>query len=236
MIWIERYEGTPFTREQVDQLGILLGLPDHDLSLIAALHISGIISAFISIEQRRIAVKDVKSAKRRLDRIANLAGQLAQLLKAEPIADGLLPGAGDFESRRSQDDGIYMSQLLQEDRDRFRAFVDTLQAIRSNANWTLRDDKRFRLAHMLPQADQAGQSPFARTLWPLLLDYWCHAGKRPALTVNGPLHRFIAIIHSAIEAPEPRGSTLKDAVLQWRQDDRRAWAATDPPWRPEDED
>lgn len=236
MIWVEKYAGTPFTLEQVDQIGVLLGLPGHDAAQIAAARISGLIQVCIHTERVRLPTPNARVAKRRVGRIAVLAGQLAHLLEHEPLGDRFLLDLDSKLEPRSEGSGIDMSLRLQENRRNFQGLIDHLRRVRSGADSILKDDGGFRAAYGLPPAHRAGQSTLAWLLWPGLFDLWWQVGKRPTLTDKGPLHRFVALVHVAIGEEEPSGSTLKDAVLAWRQDERKAWTASDQTCRSKDTD
>ena len=218
----EKYAGTPFSQEQVDKIAGMLGINNHFAARCVAAEISGYLFLCEYQESRRKDVPDVKNAKRRLERIAALAGNLARLMEDEPLAVELTKPSMDIHDRSDANGGIDMSRLRAEDRERSAKFIETLRFVSKEAGRTVGNEKLFRRAYWLPPTDQSTRSTLSLMLWPFLFKMWSDAGKKVAKTPHGPLHRFIILIHEAIEAPEPNPSTFRDAVSKWVQDGSRA--------------
>jgi len=55
-----------------------------------------------------------------------------------------------------------------------------------------------------------------RILWPELFELWEDVGRRVTYTRDGRLHHFVALVHEVGDLPSPAGTTLQEAVLDWR--------------------
>jgi hypothetical protein len=235
-----RYFGTPFNRAQIIELQKLLGLERKEYAVRIALRIAASLLGCWQHDEARRQTSDVKSAKRRLDRIAVMAGNLARMLEEEPIAEDLLRVPGSIltriQDRKDSDDVVSMGDLRQEDLDKLADLIAGLRIVSQNAERHFTDDLTFRCAYRLPRHDDAGKLTFVVYLWPDLFEIWALAGKKLAYTKDGPLHRFISFVHHVCELPRPSASTLKVAVLDWEHKPWKVGYSEDSPWWTWDED
>jgi hypothetical protein len=158
----------------------------------------------------RQTVPDAQKAKIRLQRIQATCQKLANLLRDEPLAP-LLFTAGKYPGGLSPDGEVILPTEGEtaEFKDLPERFSRQLRVIAVNARVYETDGETFRLAHTLPDPSL---SIAAQVLWPILFHIWRSYGKPLTFATEGPLYRFVALAHRGLGLPEPRASTLRDAL------------------------
>jgi hypothetical protein len=248
----ERYCETAFSREQMEELQSMLRLKSHDEALIAAAVITGQLMFCQQLIEGREKVPSTKAAKRRLNRIAVGTKELARLLAEEPAAEDLIRRPGSLVSRLDENGEIDLSALREADKEHLKELISTLLVISKNAELHAIDDSTFRVSRRLHPASNTSTEIITRTLWPTLFTVWELAGEQLTWTENGPTHRFVNLVHSAVDLEAPSASTLRDAIRVWKKTERPAgfeeklaapgegqpWRrfAGRPPWRSEGKD
>ena len=84
-----------------------------------------------------------------------------------------------------------------------------------NAACWAADENLLREAYFLPLADDGAKTHEAAVLWPRLFCAWEAYGQRVAKSQQGPLHRFLTLVHREIGLPPPAWGTFRDAVTHW---------------------
>jgi hypothetical protein len=224
------YYGTPFSQEQVARMKCMLGLESEAETIHVAVWIAT--TAWICTEEdaARQRTPEIKTAKKRLDRIASVASLLAQLMEDEPIAEHLVRIPGTLQDR-AVDGEIDLPAIRDEDQKKLRDFIGVARTIRIAADHYLADDQTLRFVYHLPPRSGVGKSPVALWLWPALFEIWEDCGNKVAKTPAGPLHRFVSFVHEACGFPEVKASTFKDAVTDWKQNEQNLHRFEHPPWR-----
>jgi hypothetical protein len=194
--------------EHINVIQSLLGLPKTSQAVKVAMQIDGIMHMCVFVEERRRMIPDMKIAQRRVEQIATTAAKLAQLLGKEPAAIHIV---------RTQISDIteIMSSTPERDNANLREFIIRLQAIRAKSEALLDYASYLRTIYFPPSALSARRSGVHTILWPFLFQAWEWSGQKVAKTPDGPLHRFVAYLHSALGLPEVRASTLRDAVTAY---------------------
>ena len=216
----------------------MLGLEKKSYAADIAIRIQSWVWTCEEEEAARAVIPDIKVERKRLERIATTAAILARLLEDEPLAEELMREPGAMSDRQdAMEDGVLdMTKLHDIDQRKLMVFIQTAKQVRRNAEFALSDDRRLRLHLGLPKRENAGKSPITSRLWPNLFQTWTWAGKRVAKTNGGPLHRFVAFVHSVYDLGEVKASTLKDSIAEWQQDGWWQNMQPDPPWRDAEED
>jgi len=108
--------------------------------------------------------------------------------------------------------------------DDVKSFKSTLAKISAKAKLILDDDLLFRQVLSFPPSEQASRSSVAVLVWPTVFEVWEAAGRHLAKTPQGPLHRFLKLVHAVARLPEPSARTMRDAVDAWKSGGREEWA------------
>lgn len=214
MVLAYRQDGSGyFTRDQVTKLQSMLGLDDYETASEIASFITSILGSVKYHTEARKRVSRDSDEKESLRDIAKLAKQLHRHLSHEPTLQSLLSRPKRSRGGR----GITLAEIAEIGR-RPKELLLNLQTLVEQATRQAEDDAEFACVRMLlpnvntkdPEVQIA-----TRMLWPQLFDIWMGIGKRKlAKTPNGPTHRFIALVHEVGDLPEPKASTLRDAINQ----------------------
>ncbi|EIM26832.1 hypothetical protein [Microvirga lotononidis] len=210
-----------FTRDQVTKLQSMLGLDDYETASEIASFITSVLgSVDYHIEARKKIPRDGDEQERLRD-IAKLARKLHRLLAKEPALQSLLSRPKGPRGGR----GLTLDEIAEIGR-RPKELLLNLEILAEQSTRQAKDDAEFaRVRTLLPNVttkDPEGQIA-TRMLWPHLFDIWTDIGKRKlAKTPNGPVHRFIALVHEVGDLPEPKASTIGNAI------DRRNGVAPKP--------
>ena len=201
------------TRERLAEFQALLGVEDQGHAWRMWKVIERAKPLMERFERGRRRIPDAQKAKRHLAAVAGAARRLSALLAREPLNELLLNG-GMFPGALSEDCQVILPTDLE--RRAFAAapgeFVKRLDGVATVAQLLADDDERFRLAHVLPNADHGAVTTAALVLWPLLFSFWEEEGRTLSHTPNGPLHRFVAFVHREFGLAKPSASTLRDAI------------------------
>jgi len=218
----KRYEGTVFDREQIEKLRVMLDLETEDEAVLFASLISGSFHVYLhEVEQRR-KIPDVRKAKRQLAQIATRSEDLARLLEEHPISEKLVRRrARSFEEwlagNKDASGDVNIGRLREEDREELSKLINGLKVVSEVASFYLSSDEHFRDAVQLPRLKDAEKSAVVAHFWPKLFITWTQAGKALAGTPNGPLHKFVSLVHQACGLSDVSASTLRDAVAEWKR-------------------
>jgi len=203
-------ERSAFTRDQIARLQDLLCLSSYEHAILQ----SYAISAVLYLMPPFLAVKDKRhdeKARRRLDRIARLSRELANLLEYEPTASVLTEPEGlEWNDR-------YVSEV-REERDRERdIFIRRLRQI-EDRSLRLLDNRSYRFDIGLVPDRLAKLAPEVALLWPSLFRIWEECGREPAKTEGGPLHSFVNLVHEVLGLEPAAYGTFRDAVDRWNKE------------------
>lgn len=206
----EGWERSAFTRDQIARLQELLDLSSYEHAIMQSYAISAVLNlmpSFLAPKDKRLDEK----ARRRLDRIARLSRELANLLDDEPTASLLTePDWLEWNDR-------YVSEV-REERDRERdAFIRRLRQI-EDKSLRLCESRHYRFFHGLTPDHLAKQDPEVAMLWPSLFQVWEDCGRDVGKTENGPFHSFINLVHEVIGLRPAAHGTLRDAVDRWKRE------------------
>ncbi|PVE22308.1 hypothetical protein DC522_21745 [Microvirga sp. KLBC 81] len=97
-------------------------------------------------------------------------------------------------------------------------FSSQLDKIVEGAGAFLKNDEDLR--HFFDLQFATEKSVITTLLWPRLFELWEQAGRRVAHTPEGPLFRFLNLVHEVGNLPEPKHSTFKDAVARWKREEQ----------------
>ncbi|CAO4151937.1 hypothetical protein [Methylorubrum aminovorans] len=217
---VDQYCG-PFSIEQVDKLQEMLGLSSRDVAIEVCNSIVGGLFLHSLVKGQKERVGPTTNAKRKLAQIASTAKKLSNLLSDDEIclchndelqeALGNLPLLCDLKKAPLWGDAgitqVDMRLLLER---------ISLQAGRLSSN-----DAHFRSYYYLPPIEDATRNVETYTLWEWLFILWEQHGRTVAATINGPLHRFIQLVHDAAGLSPAEGEALRGAVQAWKADPRR---------------
>jgi hypothetical protein len=214
-----------FNEAQLKQLQSLLGLERQEEAFSYAHVITVSFEHYLFRLSERKKSSDIKSIKRELSKLTKDAKSVVICLKRSPMAAHVVwPHLND-----SDIEGIASTEVMQKlwegDRKQLKRMIDDLQTIAKMAEYYLDRDDRLRSTLHLPKRKDAGKLPYVASFWPILLVIWKGVGKEPAGTKDGPLHRFISLVHVACGLPEVSASTLRDAATEWKQDRKEMDAA-----------
>jgi hypothetical protein len=213
---------------QLKQLQCLLGFVSEEKVVLFALLVSASYCGYLYEVEQRHKISSTKTAKRQLTSIAKKSIALAGMLEEHPISERLVRRpAKNFEkwleenSKFESDDGvIQIWRLQEEDHRRLNDLIEGLKIVSEIATYYLDNDEQFRDAVHLPRREDEEKTAVRVHFWPSLFIIWRQAGKSVAGGENGPLHRFISLVHQACGLANVSASTLRDAVSEWNQ--RRA--------------
>ena len=226
MIWQERYQGLPFTREQVEEIGLLLGLELHEQARFAAQSIALIVAMYeiTYLAKKRMGPVDKVSSK--LRQIAAAASELSALLKDDAVCD--VPFDGLWQLMGSEPElKRFDRQPLWRDKSIPLETVRSLVAnIAYSSNKLAENDKLLRSYYFLPPLRAANNNLETSAIWPELFMAWEQHGRQVAGSVNGTnkLHRLVNLVHEATGLGKPSVNTLNRAIQRWKQDPRRGRA------------
>jgi hypothetical protein len=207
-----RYRDLPFTRQQVDKVGDMLGLKDHEQSLKIANFITA--ALYECLFANYLQVPNVRAATRRLSRIASLSRHLATLLEEEPAALDLMRPLNQVDS----DLNGLIARYEQETR-RLQELVQTLARISHNATKIRPKNLTYRtMGKLLPLGLKADtkKAPVvvSRELWPLLFEIWELSGRSITTDKDG-VREFVAFIHEVVGLKRPATTTFDEAITRW---------------------
>jgi hypothetical protein len=137
----------------------------------------------------------------RLHQIARLARRLRLLAENEPFifmalisAEQHFPGAAQ-EARQT--------------------FADTLRRVETTATKQAENFdfmRRMREWHGPEKSRATGKSAERRFIWERTFELWTALGRRVGYSDDGPVLRFIRIIHEALGIPAPKPSAVRQAI------------------------
>ncbi len=107
---------------------------------------------------------------------------------------------------------------IQEATLRPEEFLEDLRALEERATRQATDPSEFARVRHLPlnvNTKNPEVQIATQKLWPELFELWVSLGKRLSSTEDGPTHRFLKLVHKVADLPEPKRSTLRDAVEDW---------------------
>jgi hypothetical protein len=231
----KRYYGTAFGEDHIARLREILGLASLDQALYVAAMIHGMLYWCSKDYNARKSFPDIAQLKRRLERISVQAANLSRGLEDLSFSHQLMRKQGLY--LQANDDGVVdVGSIIDHEKSRMEEMLSNLRLLSESAHLFASNDTHLRAVSSLPPASDAGRSPQAIWLWPLLFEIWEHSGRHVAKTAGGPFHRFVSFIHEVAGFPEPSASTLKDAILAWEKDGKPMKFTDGPPWRSDDED
>jgi hypothetical protein len=144
----------------------------------------------------------------RLAKIANLAKQLGRLLEAEPLDYELVrPMVANLDVRiRSDVAGGIIEKVKA-----------TLPAIQKRATQLVENPDELRGARLEDSLGHGkgpvtGKSAERRFIWEPTFQLWVKLGRKVGYSADGPIMRFIRVVHEALEIPEPKGGAVQQAV------------------------
>jgi hypothetical protein len=226
-----RYQDSIFDKAQVEKLQGLLNLESHEKAVLFALLISTSYYGYLTKNELRRRISDVKNAKRQLKSIANKSKELARMLGEHPISENLvrrrpknfdewLEGMSEFED----DNGaIEIARVEVENRKKLSALIEALTIISDSAWFFYDNDEHFRDAVHLPRLKDAEKTAVRADFWPRLFIIWRQAGKCIAGSER-PLHDFLTLVHQACDLGNVSASTVRDAVAEWKRHDANTQA------------
>jgi hypothetical protein len=115
-----RFEGTFFTREQIERLQAIAGLPSIEDAVVHASGISGLVCVVKPFLKPKNARAE-QDALRRIEKISKLARELAALLNDEPASDSLI-----MSETVGQDRECYSDVLADQEDERERRSTEKL--------------------------------------------------------------------------------------------------------------
>lgn len=217
---IDRYCG-PFSAEQVEILQEMLGLSSVDVAAEVCNSILGGLFLYSLVKGQKERVGPTTNAKRKLAQIASTAKKLSSLLSDDEIslchsdelqeAIGSIPILSDLQKPPLWGDaGVSKVDLR-----------ILLEQVSLRAGKLSTNDALFRSYYYLPPIEDATKNVETYTLWQWLFILWEQHGRTVAATINGPLHRFIQLVHEAAGIEPAEGEALRGAVQAWKADPRR---------------
>jgi hypothetical protein len=208
-----------FSDTDISELKLLLNLDDSSLPKVVR-RIETALYFFGLYHSARQEISDVREARNRIERIAATASRLRQYLKQCPDhpAQLLTIKWAPLNSGEFYFDWREMPRM----EAKLRNFLRTLDTIVHTASIWADNEDALRRAHRLVRAEDALKSVEAAGLWPNLFKTWEDSGRQVAKTAHGPLHRFVSLVHRVAGLPEPKASTLKDAVTSYKRKRHRA--------------
>jgi hypothetical protein len=186
--------------EHWDRLRLLLNLrTDADVYRAAARLQSPIFMFLYSKEKRRRA-PDPKHTARRLRTIKRLADELRQRLSEEPLAVHL---AYDLDHQKFNEAPKRLARLTCD------------LAVVSNSALRIADkDENIRILSHLPPPRQGQMRTETAMLWPMLFRVWVGFGRKVTFSPDGPLVKFIALVHSWNRSAEHRHTQECGSALE----------------------
>lgn len=223
MIWQERYLGLPFTREQVDEIGALLGLERHEQACTAAESITRAIALYQISYSAKKRMGPVDKVSSKLGQIAAAASALSKLLEDDVVCE--LPFGGLWELMGSEPElkGLDRSPLWGDKAVSLQDVRQIVGNVAASANKLASNDALLRGYYFLPPLHAANNNLETSALWPILFTTWEQHGSRVAGSVGGTnkLHRFVNLVHEGAGLGKPSPNTLNRAIQRWKQDARR---------------
>ena len=223
MIWQDRYQGLPFSRDQVEEISALLGLEDHDRALFAAESITRAVALYQIGYSAKKRMGPVDKVGAKLAQIAAAASALSKLLEDDAVCD--LPFGGLWEMMGAPPElkPLERTPLWG---DKAISLQDVRQIVGNIARSSGRlasNDKILRSYYFLPPLHAANNNLETAALWPTLFMIWEQHGRRVAGSVGGTnkLHRFVNLVHKGAGLGKPSLNTLNRAIQRWKQDARR---------------
>lgn len=223
MNWQERYRGLPFSREQVEEIGALLRLDNHEQACFAAESLTRAL-AFYEIAfhaKKRMGPTDKVASK--LAQIAAAASTLAKLLEDDAVCDIPLNGLWELVGFEPQLKGLDRSPLW---RDRSVTLLELRKLIEDvafSSDKLANNVALMRGYYFLPPRRDAGNNLETSSVWPALFMAWEQHGRRVAGSAQGTndFHRFVSLIHEGAGLAKPNLNTLNRAIQRWKLDPRR---------------
>jgi hypothetical protein len=220
----KRYQGTVFDRKQIDVLQDLLGFKYKQKAVLFAHLITVSYYEYMHEIDLRQKIPNTKNSKRQLKSIAEKSRDLARILEEHPISQELVRRrAASFEEWQAKlhkfedEDGVIQLWKLQEDRTKkLGELIEALKVVSDEARFFLDNDDEFRRRVHLPPVKDAEKSAVRVHLWPSLFVIWEDAGKSIA-SGEGPLHKFVTLVHQACGIGSVSASTLGAAAAEWNQ-------------------
>lgn len=219
----ERYKGLPFSREQVEEIGALLRLENHEQACFAAESLTRVLALYdIAFSaKKRMGPTDKVSSK--LAQIAAAASALSKLMEDEAVCD--IPFSGLWELAGSEPllKGIDRSPLWGDKSVTLQEFRKLVENVAFSSAKLAGDDVLMRGYYFLPPRSVAGNNLETSAIWPALFMAWEQHGRRVAGSAQGTndLHRFVNLIHEGAGLAKPNLNTLNRAVQRWKLDPRR---------------
>lgn len=217
----KRYGGTVFDRAQIEKLKILLDFESDEKVVLFALLITTRYCDYLYKTEVRRRISSVKNSKRELESIAKKSKELARMLEEHPISQKLVRRRAESLEQwlaevQDEDGIIHMGRLQEEDRKKLELLVEALKVVSDAAWFFLDNDDQFREAVHLPRAEDAEKTAVRAHFWPGLFVIWEEAGKSVA-GGEGPLHKFVTLVHEACNLGNVSASTLGAAAAEWNR-------------------
>jgi hypothetical protein len=180
----------------------------------------------LSVKQmRRLSKTGVyaQEATRKLQQIARCARKLANVL--DPVPDGIRLLEASLETFPQPFEPVNSYRYTQCFTKRLTLHADYFDLVAAN------DQLRRQI---YPSRKGAPEGLY---LWPTLFNIWCwprpHAPRRRlSYAPDGPLHRFVSLVHEAYDLPRVRPSTLRDAIRAFKKETGDNYTPSGPYWPP----
>jgi hypothetical protein len=209
-----RFEGTFFTKEQIERLQAIAGLKSFEESVVHATAISGVlpmIKGFLKPAKARAE----QDALRRITKIASIARELANSLDIEPMSEYLIR-----PQTKSRDDRL-VSDIRAENEKARDDYIATTRQVAHLAVQLQEDRALHRMALGLLPKPSDHRNPEVAMLWPVLFRHWEYYFRRKvSKTEDGPLHSFINLVHEVVGLEPAAHRTFRDAVDRWKNERR----------------
>lgn len=223
MTWEDRYRGLPFSSEQVEEIGTLLGLERHEQACFAAQSIALIVAMYQISYSAKKRMGPIDKVGSKLNQISAAATVLSKLLEDDAVCDVPFDGLWELMGSEPELKGL-TRQPLWRDKSMSREKVQKLVAdIAYSSNKLATNDDLLRGYYFLPPLRAANNNLETSSIWPRLFAAWEQHGRQVAGSVNGTnkLHRFVNLVHEAFGLGKPSPNTLNRAIQRWKQDPRR---------------
>lgn len=156
---------------------------------------------------------DIQSVREKVQIIERCTRELCNALTDAPFEDFML--ALNAHNKRISKEELENSFERPTHKD---MQLELLADLHQYAQSMLQSEERLRLFNFLPENSKANQHVVSYALWPRLFEiYSLHKG-RLGKSMDGPLQRFVSLVHEIAGLPDVVKPTLKRAATDWTKD------------------
>jgi hypothetical protein len=96
---------------------------------------------------------------------------------------------------------------------------DLLSALDASSTRVAADERELtRMRNESEKSARTGKSAKRRFIWERSFRLWRELGKPVGYSEDGPMMRFLRVIHEALDIPAPRGSSVRQAIEDFRRE------------------